>query len=422
LFMTSLQPGDSALRFVSTFLSHVSIHKALVEAVAGHLSRRGVLAWLDKEELSLGPLDVALGEAVRAQATMTVFLSDESVASAWCTDELRWALDAAPGVEHVFPVFLGDPLKLVRSHPILQSRFLHPDGDRVNQLGFYHAPDPLHPDPGALAKRIATAAYRRVIGRTWTEVAVIVDQRGEGLRQGRPTVPHNIASLDIPALTFRPRLGPRKPREVVAGSEWDEVVKNATWGLSTALGTLRGGDPRKVRVLGNAQTSLLWAIGKHFDRTTSVELVVYGRDDVAVSNKNQERLAPLASGDPAAARPVSSAPSGAHAAIAIGVGPLQNVPYASIAQHLLPAATPLLWIETGHIADSDDAMKIVADLVASVVRVRMDHGAREVILFWATANHVAPLAAANLTSHVIPAVRFMEWDHAHGSYEYLPMP
>lgn len=420
--MTTSQTDDSALRFVSTFLSHASIHKTLVEAVAGHLARRGVLAWLDKEELSLGPLDVALGEAVRAQATMTVFLSDESIASAWCTDELRWALDAAPGVEHVFPVFLGDPLKLVRSHPILQSRFLHPDGDRVNQLGFYHAPDPLRPDPAAIAERIATAVYRRVISKTWTEVAVIVDQRGEGVRQGRPAVPHNIASLDIPALTFRPRLGPRKPREVVTGSEWGEVVKNATWGLSTALGTLRGGDPRKVRVLGNAQTSLFWAVGRHFDRTTSVELIVYGRDDLVVSNKNQERRVPLPGGDPAAAKPVSTAPSGSHAEIAIGVGPLQNVLYASIAQQVLPAATPLLWIETGHIADSDDAMKIAADLVASVARVRRDHGVREVILFWTTANHVAPLAAANLTSHVIPTVRFMEWDHAHGAYEHLPMP
>ncbi len=421
--MTASQAGKAALRFVSTFLSHASTNKALVEAVARQLARCGVLAWLDKEELALGPLDVALSEAVRAQATMTVFLSDESVASAWCTDELRWALDAAPGVEHVFPVFLGDPLKLTRSHAILRSRFLHPDGDRVNQLGFYHAADPLHPDPGAIAEQIATCAYRRVISQAWTEVAVIVDQRGEGVRRGRPAVHHNIASLDIPALTFRPRLGPRTPREVVTGSEWGEVVKSATWGLSRALGTLRGGDPRKVRVLGHAQTSLFWAIGRHFDRTTSVELLVYGRDDVAVSNKNQERRVPLHGGDPAAAKPISGAPTGAHTEIAIGVGPLKGpVSYASRAQQALPASTLLLWIETGDIDDSDHAMKVVADLVASVDRVRRDHGARQVILFWATANHVAPLASANLTSHVIPVVRFMEWDHDHGAYEHLPMP
>ena len=132
---------------------------------------------------------------------------------------------------------------------------------------------------------------------------------------------------------------------------------------------------------------------------------------------------PLPGGDPAAAKPIFGASSGAHTEIGIGVGPLKSsVSYASTVQQALSTTTPLLWIETENIDNSADAMKVVADLVASVARVRRDHGAREVILFWATANYVAPLAAANLTSHVIPAVRFMEWDHAHGAYAHLPMP
>ena len=410
------------LRFVSTFLSHASTDKPLVEAVAKQLARRGVLAWLDKEELALGPLDSALKQAVEAQATMTVFLSEKSVASPWCNDELRWALEAAPGVEHVFPVYLGDPTKLVVGHPLLRSRFLHPDGDRVNQLGFHHGADPLHPDPEAIADRIAAAVYRRVIPEAWAEIAVILDQRGQGPRRGRPAVPPNVRTLDIPALTFRPSIEPRAPREVVTGSEWAAVAKGLSWGLSTALGTVRG-DPRKVRVLGNAQTSLLWAVGEHFDRTTSAELFVYGRNDTPVSNRKQVRHVPLSGGNPAAAQPVSAAPSGAFAEIAIGIGPLKGpVAYASMAQQSLAASIPLLWIESGFIDDSDKAMELVSDLVASVDRVRRDHGTQTVILFWASANHVAPLAAANLTTHVIPAVRFMEWDHEHAVYEHLPMP
>jgi hypothetical protein len=111
-----------------------------------------------------------------------------------------------------------------------------------------------------------------------------------------------------------------------------------------------------------------------------VELVVYGRDDVAVSNKNQERRVPLPGGDPAAAKPISGAPSGAHTEIVIGVGPLKGpVSYASTAQQAIPTATPLLWIETGNIENSDEAMTVVADLVASVDRVRKDHRAREAI-------------------------------------------
>ena len=67
-------------------------------------------------------------------------------------------------------------------------------------------------------------------------------------------------------------------------------------------------------------------------------------------------------------------------------------------------------------------MQLVADIVASVERLRRDHGLRELVLFWATANHIALLAAANLTSHVVPTIRFMEWDHACAEYVELPMP
>lgn len=67
-------------------------------------------------------------------------------------------------------------------------------------------------------------------------------------------------------------------------------------------------------------------------------------------------------------------------------------------------------------------MQLVADIVASVECLRRDHGLRELVLFWTTANHVALLAAANLTSHVVPTIHFMEWDHACAEYVELPMP
>ena len=42
------------MQFASTFLSHASVDKPLVEAVAQRLGRRRVSAWLDKTELTLG--------------------------------------------------------------------------------------------------------------------------------------------------------------------------------------------------------------------------------------------------------------------------------------------------------------------------------------------------------------------------------
>jgi len=409
------------LQYVSTFLSHASVDKPLVSAVAEHLVRRGVLAWLDKDELAPGPLESALKDAVRAQATVTVFLSEASVNSPWCHDELRWSLEAAPDVGHVFPVFLGDRLKLVKQHPLLVSRFLHPDGDRVNQLGC-HVASPDDADPARIAQQIADAAYRRVIPRSWAEVAVVLDQRGEGPRRGRPAVPSNVADLGIPALVFQPNRQPRKPREAVMGSAWGEVVQGMEWALSTALGTVRG-DRRKVRVLGDAQASLMWAVGRHFDRTTEASLFVHGRRGEIFSNNGQVWDTPLPGGDPSAAGLVAGAAEGARAEVAIGVGPVSGpVPYQDLAARSLPEGMPLHWIATGRINESADAMKIAADLVAAVARLRRERGAESVRLFWATANGVAPLAAANLTSHVIPSVRFMEWDHARAAYEHLPMP
>jgi hypothetical protein len=418
--MTISQSTPGALRFASTFLSHSSADSALVEAVAEQLARRGVLAWLDKEELALGPLDAALKKAVQQQATMTLFLSEASLASDWCHDELRWAIEAAEGVEHLLPVYLGDPLKLVRRHDWLRTRFLHVDGDRVNQLGFIDKHDPASPDPEAVAKRIAAAAYRRTIPETWSEIAIVLDQRGNGPRRGLPPLPANVASLSIPALAFRPSLAPRTQREVLTGADWEHVAESLTWALSTALGTLRG-DPRKVRLLGDAQTGLVWAVGRHFNRTTSVDLYGYDRYGRPVTNKGQLTHTPLSGGDPHRAKPVSDAPGALppnQPVIALGVG---SARYAHAAQQAVPT-TPLLWIESGLINDSDEAMKLVADIVAAVERLRQDHGVREVVLFWTTANHVALLAAANLTPHVIPSIRTMEWDHGREAYADLPMP
>ncbi|MGK4007816.1 TIR domain-containing protein [Sorangium sp. So ce1036] len=416
--MITSQATDIRLCFVSTFLSHASSDKPFVEAVAKHLARRGVLAWLDKEELALGPLDTALKQAVQRQATMTLFLSDAYLASDWCRDELRWAIEATEGVEHLLPVYLGDPLKLVRQHERLRTRFLHPDGDKVNQLGSFDKNNPLSPDPEAVAEKIAAAAYRRTIPAAWSEIAIVLDQRGNGPRRGPPPVPANVASLDIPALAFRPSLMPREQRELLSGADWQHAAQSLTWALSTALGTLRG-DPRKVRVLGDAQTGLVWAVGRHLNRTTSVDLYGYDRNGLPATNRGQVRHTPIPGGDPACVKHVSGPLLPAQPVVALGVGSAAR--YAPLAQQAVPG-TPLMWIESGFIADSDQAMKLVADIVAAVERLRHEHGVREVVLFWATANHVALLASANLTPHVIPQVRTMEWDHHAGSYLELPMP
>ena len=73
---------------------------------------------------------------------------------------------------------------------------------------------PTNPSPEAIAEKIATAIYRRLIPTDWDEIAIILDQRGNGPRRGTPLLQDNCKNLDIPILVFRPSLEVRSPREV----------------------------------------------------------------------------------------------------------------------------------------------------------------------------------------------------------------
>jgi hypothetical protein len=207
---------------------------------------------------------------------------------------------------------------------------------------------------------------------------------------------------------------------MLSGSDWENMVETMTRAISIALDAVHG-HTRKVRVLGQAQTGLMWAVGRYFDRTTSAELYGYDRDGFEISNKGQPRHTPLTGGNADSAKPVLDTLgtfSTSQVQVALGVG---SPRYIQAVQQAVPNL-PLFWIESGYIANSEQAMQLVADTVASVERFRDEYGARELVLFWTTANHVALLAAANLTSHVIPRIKFMEWDHSQAKYVYLPMP
>jgi hypothetical protein len=319
------------------------------------------------------------------------------------------------------PVYLGDPLKLVKAHDLLRSRFLHADGDRVNHLGAACEQDPNQPDPDAIAKKIAASAYKRSISKTWSDIVIFLDQRGTGPRRGEPDLPDNVMRLNAPILTFRPSLEPRQKVELLTGADWEDMVRTMTSALAAIPGSLRG-DMRKVRVLGGAQTSLMWAVGKYFDRTNNIELYGYGREGEVVNNKGQERLKPLPGGDSNRAQLVSekaNSASGTQNEVALYVG-IED--YLQDVQQAVPQLS-LFWIETDKILDPEQAMQLVSDIIASLKILYQDRGVRELVLFWGTANHVALLTAANLTSqHAFPEIKYMERNHVRKEYVHLPMP
>jgi len=412
---TDADASSFGLRVASTFLCHQGSDRALVYAVARELGQRGVRVWLDRNEDLTGSLENEL-RAVTAQATMAPFMSEAFAASDGCTRELCNAFDAGWGLERFVPVYLGDDVSLVVRHPVLRARFLHADGG-VAPIGLHDSAHPLAPDPGAVAAKIAKATYRQVVDREWNDALVVVDQRGTGDRGSYVPVPAKLAAERIPTLVIRPDIGPRRAKAGAFGKEWALLADRIRWGLSNAFAGPSAG--RKLRVSGLGQTGLFWLIGRHFDRTSRVDLYTYGRDGVAMTNAGQGRDAPPRDGDPNAAAPLAPT-AGRCTRVGLGVGPRDQ--YAAPVEAFLDGSMPLFWLDAGYIPDSATATKLVADLVASITRIVRDHGTIEISLFWTTAAHVATLAAANVTSHLGAKIRFMEFDHAGRTYRELPMP
>jgi hypothetical protein len=126
------------MAYASTFLSHSSTDQSLVHEVARELGQRGILSWLDANEIHAGvSLNEALIEAVQRQATLTVFLSVAAVKSAWVEKELKTAFEMEKnlGVKgRILPVFLDDREIVVQEHAVLRERWLDEAG-YVNVAG-----------------------------------------------------------------------------------------------------------------------------------------------------------------------------------------------------------------------------------------------------------------------------------------------
>ena len=71
--------------------------------------------------------------------------------------------------------------------------------------------------------------------------------------------------------------------------------------------------------------------------------------------------------------------------------------------------------------DSEEAMNLAKDVVASIEQLRNTYGVQTIKLFWTTAAHVAVLASANITSHLGVTIEYMERDHQNSQYVHLPM-
>jgi len=404
--------------YASTFLSHSSVDKPLVEAVARELGRRGIIAWLDRSELNLGAnLSEVLKAAIERQVTTTVFLSEAAIQSPWVTEELAVAIDTHQAMQtsgNILPIFLGDPVALVKLHPLLRSWWLHADGQRVNILGVQaDANQPILELAKTLADGIARRVYQALGVAAKREIILYVDQRGEGRRRGElQGVPDSVRQRTAPALVFRPELQMRRQSETLHGDAWTAFRGDLTASLAEAIENLRGPEPKSIYVLGNAQVGIAYMLGHYFNRSTSTHLFCYNRDGYVFNNQAQPRHMPLQGGNPnceATHDRITPLPPGAQVEAVALILTAAN--YVDPALDYLAAQDnppPPVWVEHGSFQENAQVMQYVTDIVALLTRLRAAHRLHRVYLFCGLPFHVIPLLAANLLN-VVDDVVFMEY-------------
>lgn len=409
--------------YASTFLSHSSTDKPLVEAVARELGQRGIVPWLDVNELQVGMgLGEALKEAVNHQATLAVFLSPEAVKSDWVENELKVAFEKEESLNtkwRVFPVFLGDPQILVQAHPILRERWVNKITGKVDALGIVPKPSP---DPTMLAKeiahKIAGSIYRALEIEKKDEVIIYLDQRGDGLRRGEPDMPAPFQKLNSPVLVFRPDPGLRSRAETLTSSAWEEFRDNIKSTLSDALGPLRRQPRRNIYLAGNAQLGLSYLIGNHFSRDTETVLHCIGRDDIIFTNEEQIRIGTLPGGNPDCETRHLRIPSfpdrGDFRTISLLLCKVTDGDERYIDDPLYHIATiadsppPILVKHDYFLENTQQVMKYVSDVVALLRRLRSKLGVRHVNLYTSLPFNALPLLAANML-FVVDKVTLMEY-------------
>jgi hypothetical protein len=403
--------------YASTFLSHSSVDAQLVKLVATELGKRGVIAWLDQNELEPGvSLKKALKTAIEEQATITLFLSLEALDSYWVNEELTIALEVdreSGNNDLIIPVFLGDAVEIVAYKELLRKKWFTADGKIVDRLGIViKKRSPQVDTARQIAENIAARIYKTLKIADQREVIVYIDQRGAGDRHGKNIpIPDNLKESDAPILVFRPDLTQRTFEETLHGTEWENFSGIIEQSLSKALGNVRWSERKKIRIVGNAQLGVPFFLGQIFNRNTSADLYCTNIDGHVFSNQGQGNPA-LTGGNRDCETPhrdIPSIPSNASLeSISLLISTAQYVaPVIKYLKHY-PDFGPLVWVESGLYTNNDQVMKLITDIVALVTRLRDNNNISTLFLFCGLPFNIMPLLSANLL-HVVDNLIFMEY-------------
>lgn len=417
------------MNFISVFLSHSSIDKPLVSKIANQLAQRGIIPWLDQNELTASiDLEPYFVEKVQEQTALVVFLSREALASSWVQGvELKTALELEGKLDQnyrVIPVFLDNPKRLVQYSDLLADRWITESGTigkngiMVNQN---HTPDE---QSAEIAQQIAETLYVLSDSQKKKEVILYLDHRGEGKRKGKPELPENLAEKkDALVLTFRPNISQEATRSLcLHGKAWEETKKNLRWTLSNALGNVQGYTKKNIHILGNAQLAFSFLVGKFFNRATNTDLYCYDRfSPQPFTNAEEDKTTPWHGGDEYAdkldpKKRFKSLASGKSASkVAFVVAKEEQLGSAIAHAQSLEEGIPVIWIDqknrhtdTPFYKENAHVIELIKDSIAVLQRIKDENGTREIDYYTTLPLSIQPLVASSL-HYVIDKVNFMEY-------------
>ena len=414
--------------YVSTFLSYSSADSVLVQSVADELAKRGILVWLDKNELEPGKsITEALDKAIKEQSTVTIFLSEKALESPWVEQELKTTLEIEEKIEHkemIIPVFIGDPLELVKSKTLLSNRWLHCDGDRVD-INYITVNEKKSVSINAreIAQQVASRIYSQLKISEQNEIIIYLDQRGIGKRREKPeNIPQFVQRINAPILVFRPDHAERSRGEVLSEPGWEGFRDTIFNAISDSCKIVTWSDSKTIRIMGHAQLGIPFIMGQIFDRSSSADLYCYPKKGVPFTNRGQYRNGPLKAGNPNCEKinsevtpiPVSSVLE----SISLYLGKKDFINDVLRYLKANPNSPSLVWIESGDFENSEEVMNYIADVVAVLQKYKDNNGVHSIQLFCTLPFHMIPLLSANLL-HVVRNVIFMEYAREAGTDKEL---
>jgi len=446
--MNTTLPSLPALNTPTTFLSYNSSDRPIVEATANRLCRYGIIPWFDQHDIEVGlSLKEYLAQVVKDQDSITVFMSDHSMRqnTSWVSHELgvawrRWTDEGAGSDDRIIPVYLGDPKELIMNNqlqpPELREQIknewlLKEDPDKVDRLGIVpDNPERCLDDPAPCAEQIAkqiafSKIYQRLDLRQARDIVIVIDQRGNGPRSGKPDLPAlpPEVSPNASALVFRPDLGERNRQELLSGTDWEDFQATLRAALGRVIGSPRS-RPQNIVIQGDSQLALPFVLGDYFERNSTATLYCTHGSGQTFTNANQPREAPLSGGNPNCFQAHASAPTEYRAHEALVLMNEDRLHHAlNYLRHHPELPQRPLWVDPpSRLEDSNQVMDLVRDICTGLQERGRHRRIERLYLFTQLPFHAQPLVAANL-KHVVNETWFMEYRQGVAEADsYVPLP